>query len=595
MAQSDSRKKATRAFLITLVVLIICSLLNWGVVSDWGNVKITRITIIGDNGVEYSAISYVPRTATNETPAPALLTVHGGSSNARNNEAWSMEFARRGFVVIAVDNFGGGDSEYVNKAGVNAAPEMFYSLLMNMDIVDNDRIVTNGHSWGNDAAYALATQYNAAACLICSGNNSCVAATYNGNLIITFGNVENVNTVEKYSENTAAAFSPVAELTAQTIENDKLYGSFEEGNAKLMHISPNQVHEGAMISRSTTEAIINFTQNAIDVPNPIDGSNQVWMWKDVFGQLGIIVFVFFLLTFANLLMECVPFFNKIKQPLPQNMGLRGPGMAISVAAGILFPILSLYTGGLGLKSIAGITGNKFINKLFAMRAGNFAFYAFVGIAVLGIIMLFVFHFTEGKKHNAKLRDYGLTSEGKTRIDWSLIGRSTVLAVVTILAGWTYINYQTGILGTDFYCLYWGVKDITSVKFTYYIPYIIAYSILFCITSLGLNVERRLPSTGNEKKDMIRQMFFNILMACAGVTIIVVLQSILQNGIVGGGTSAMASWGIEIVRVWGMPVGMVCAGIGQTYLFRKSGSVYPGAFIMGTYCALCCVLYAQTRI
>ena len=45
----------------------------------------------------------------------------------------------------------------------------------------------------------------------------------------------------------------------------------------------------------------------------------------------------------------------------------------------------------------------------------------------------------------------------------------------------------------------------------------------------------------------------------------------------------------------MPVGMTLAGIGQTYLFRKSGSVWLGAFTMGIVCCLAASLYGQFRI
>ena len=45
----------------------------------------------------------------------------------------------------------------------------------------------------------------------------------------------------------------------------------------------------------------------------------------------------------------------------------------------------------------------------------------------------------------------------------------------------------------------------------------------------------------------------------------------------------------------MPVGMTLAGIGQTYLFRKSGSVWLGAFTMGIVCCLAAPLYGQFRI
>ena len=593
---TSSQKRAVRFFLIAIAALLLGSVLNWGVVSGWGNVKVTRITIIGDDGCEYSALSYIPKTATNETPAPALLTIHGGSSNARNNESWSLEFARRGYVVIAVDNFGGGDSEYVSAYGPNAVPEMFYNLLQSMDIVDNDQIITNGHSWGNDAAYNLGVKYNARAVLISSGNGSTVSGEYTGNMLQVFGGVENVDTVENNTANAVAAFSAsFPELTVDNIEVGKIYGSFEEGNAKQLMISPKQVHEGAMVHTDTTAALLDFAQKATTAPNYIDANDQVWYWKDVAGQLGIIAFVAFLLSMANLLMTCVPFFAGIVQPLPRNIGLRGVGMTISIVAGLLFPVISLYTGGLGLKKLIGISGNSVLNKIFSMRAGNFPFFAFAGIALLGIVMFFVYHFTEGKKQHAKLCDYGLTSAESTHLDWCLIGKSALLAAVVITIGWTYINAQTHVLGTDFYCLYWGVKDIVAVKFVHYIPYIIMYCLFFIAASLGLNVERRLPSTGKYGLDFFLQTIFNMFMASAAIAAVILIQNAMQHAMDGGGSAALASFGIEIVRIWGMPVGMLAAGAGQTYLFRKSGSVYPGAFVMGTYCALTCVLYAQTRM
>lgn len=36
--------------------------------------------------------------------------------------------------------------------------------------------------------------------------------------------------------------------------------------------------------------MLNFTQSAFEVPNYIDGGDQVWMWKDVWGMIGMISF-----------------------------------------------------------------------------------------------------------------------------------------------------------------------------------------------------------------------------------------------------------------------------------------------------------------
>ena len=74
-----------------------------------------------------------------------------------------------------------------------------------------------------------------------------------------------------------------------------------------------------------------------------------------------------------------------------------------------------------------------------------------------------------------------------------------------------------------------------------------------------------------------------------------IENHIQIHVVGSNATALANWGVAICRLWGMPVGMTLAGIGQTYLFRKSGSVWLGAFTMGIVCCLAASLYGQFRI
>ena len=85
--------------------------------------------------------------------------------------------------------------------------------------------------------------------------------------------------------------------------------------------------------------------------------------------------------------------------------------------------------------------------------------------------------------------------------------------------------------------------------------------------------------------------FNSLLSMIMITALVLIENHIQIHVVGSNATALANWG----RLWGMPVGMTLAGIGQTYLFRKSGSVWLGAFTMGIVCCLAAPLYGQFRI
>lgn len=111
----EKRKRRRRnvriGWCITLAVVLVASIINWGVITGWGNVAIDRITLSGNDGAKFSGLVYRPANATDDDPAPAVIMFHGNAGNARNHESWAMEFARRGFVVIVPDLYGSGDSQ----------------------------------------------------------------------------------------------------------------------------------------------------------------------------------------------------------------------------------------------------------------------------------------------------------------------------------------------------------------------------------------------------------------------------------------------------------------------------------------------------
>lgn len=596
ITQKTSRtKKSTRAFLISLVVLVLVSLLNWAIVSNGGDIRIRRVDIMGDDGLKYSALMYIPSSATKENPAPALFMMHGAAGNARNHEAWSVEFARRGFVCLSIDWNGSGesDSSSASRADYDIA-HAWLDYLYTCSNVDTERIILSGHSMGSGPAAMLAAEYDAAAALCCTfGSNAAkLASDYHGNLygVVGDSDVDSIaKTIECYNLN-AVAEGFIQE--GETVELDHVYGSFEEGNAHVYTFIKGQIHEGVFVNSNTISALLDFSMKAVDTPNPIPADDLIWYWKDFVGLLGMFCFVFTIIFFALVLIEQVPFFAVIKQPMPRNIGLRGVGLVISCVAAILFPIICMKTGTFGLQTALGMQNFP----LLSMGRANNSTSLVIGTTLFGAIMLVVFWMTDAKKHNAGLRELGLTSEGQTGLDWKLIGKSFFLAVIVVSVGWTYLSIQTDVLGTDFYCQFFGYKPIAENKFIHYIPYMIIYMICFTVSAIGMNVERRLPSTGKDSLDTAIAIVVNIFFANIAVVAICVIQNQMQLS--GGGMmdgQMMKSWAIDITRLWGMPVGMAIGASGSTYCYRKTGNIWLGAFLMGLICALGCVLYGQYTI
>ena len=590
---STPKKKitVTRAFLISLAVLILCSILNWGVVSSWGNVSVTSLTLPGSDGQKYTSILYIPDSATSTTPAPVFVSYHGASGISRNQEAWCIEMARRGFVSISADIGGGGESNLYKGTG-NDHAKVALEYVLSLDCVDASRLVLSGHSNGSRPAGLLASEFNAAGVVFASLSGQ-TQEGWQGDVLCVQGDSDRLDNLEVVSEKALHDFQTIGHTELTSVEPGVVYGSFDTNDWGKLYMVKNCVHEGPLYKTDAIEQIIDFTQECVGystVPNPIAGSNQTWYWRDVISFFGMLAFLVTMLLLADLLMTAVPFFAALRQPIPRNIGLRGKGLAISIVAAVAFPLISLYTGAFGLNTILGTN----TSPLFSMGQSNRVFAAVIGINLLGILMLILFTLTEGKKQKAALCDFGITYEGQKKISLPMIGRAFLLSLTVLFVMLTYLRWQEKYLGTEFYCWMFGFRALSLAKLSKYIAYIVVWVICFIVAAIGLNVERRLPSTGSETKDTVIAYVFNTLMSCVTITVVVFLHFQIQYRI-GGGVNAMNSFGIPITRLFGMPFGMAIAGIGQTFCFRKSGSIWLGAFLMGIFCALTCVTFGQYNI
>ena len=99
------------------------------VTSNGGKVHVEKLTWLTEQGYTMSGLLYVPDNATAETPAPAVVTVHGWYNANGFQDLFNIELARRGYVVLSPDMIGHGDSEildwdtlYDDASGIQPAP-----------------------------------------------------------------------------------------------------------------------------------------------------------------------------------------------------------------------------------------------------------------------------------------------------------------------------------------------------------------------------------------------------------------------------------------------------------------------------------------
>jgi len=117
-------------FLLSLVafVFIAMAIAN-GIQKDFGNIDVsvgtletTFKTMDGEEKEgEIAYKLYIPKTATSTNQASALLLLHGYQNDHETSAAYALELARRGVVVLAIDEFGHGATtiSLVNRGYVN--------------------------------------------------------------------------------------------------------------------------------------------------------------------------------------------------------------------------------------------------------------------------------------------------------------------------------------------------------------------------------------------------------------------------------------------------------------------------------------------
>ena len=103
--------KRPLAILLALILGVFgCMAIAHGIQTDHGAIQVTEDAIIME-GQRLAYKLYVPETATPETPAPGVLLLHGYQNDHETCAAYAIELARRGAVVMCLDEYGHGSTD----------------------------------------------------------------------------------------------------------------------------------------------------------------------------------------------------------------------------------------------------------------------------------------------------------------------------------------------------------------------------------------------------------------------------------------------------------------------------------------------------
>ncbi len=495
-------------FLVVLIIIITLSaVMSDQVERDFGKIDVSTVNITTAQDDVVAAKLFRPQIATPDNPVPAIVNMHGYQNDKGVQDSFSIELAKRGFVVIAPDALGHGDSEG-NLNVMRWFMDPFYvmgnedglSYLIQLPFVQSDKIGVMGHSMGGMNAAKLPGLFpgNVVAVVL---QASIPGRVRQPNLLMLQARYDELAIFRENELRTEKLTSNEERLAVlgfeDPIEWDITYGSFVDGTARRMALIHIDHHLMPLASKSVAESVMWMNEALRDGdggPMWSDPTSQTFMVKEIFGLMTLIGTLVSLLPITNLLLQS-KFFAPVAQPLPQRYHVKKRKWWLYASVnmlviGVLYPLTTQFGG----------IGNR-ITELFPflkmeMANGITAFY--LASAVLGIILFSVWFLCQ-KKAGMTLYDMGVTfDEEQNKINWVIIGRTVLLGLILFMWMYLLVSLSQSVLGQEFrfafpYMRRFGQPRRVGYFFIYLIPALLFWLINGGIFLFGLIRQKQLKS------------------------------------------------------------------------------------------------------
>lgn len=493
------KKQAKIWLCIGIALMLLASIVVSAVQTNGGKVDMQELMFETDAGYTMSAYIFIPEGVSAENPAPAIVTSHGYLNNKEMQDANYVELARRGFVVLAVDQPCHGDSDILSGVSANGVYQGAVAL-SRMPFVDTARIGVTGHSMGGGSCNSAIAEDNLNENRIISAVLlNCADATYvdtDGNWANIYGGRDVAILAAQYDEffhkyTDAQGINREAPYFLDGINSQSFlnfgvdptglekrvagtvyYQEIDGEEAMRVIYNPDIIHPWSHFSAKSTSSVIDFFTEALDAPNPIASSNQVWQWKEGFNFVGLIGFAIFVCAFGTLMLY-TPTFESLRaaevvQPAKIKDTKGKLWFWISLLAGALFSMLIyrwiLKTG----------TSMK-VDQTEAMGLGLWSTLC----GVFTILSMVVFYFCYGKKNGMDLAEVGV------KISLKKMGLSALLALIVVVVSYGCIFVADYFFYADFRIWTLALKAFEA-PILKYLPYGLLFVTFYVASSVATN-------------------------------------------------------------------------------------------------------------
>src|ERR1700745_1700327 len=285
-----------------------------------GGIQIRDIRFTGAKGNVMSALLYIPKNATAQTPAPGILAVHGYINSRETQDGFAIEFARRGYVVLALDKTGHGYSDPPAFANGFGGPDGL-AHLRSLDFVDKNNIGLEGHSMGGWTVLAAAsTTPNDYKSMVLEGSSTGKpfagegSTTWPRNVALVYAQYEEFPDlmwgVERARDVTQSPKLWALFGTQGPVEPGKVYGDIALGTARVLY-TPATTHPDEHISRQAIGYSLDWFAKTLQGGTPPPSDDQIWLRKEIGTLVALVGFVALLLGVFDGLLDA-PVFSRLQ-------------------------------------------------------------------------------------------------------------------------------------------------------------------------------------------------------------------------------------------------------------------------------------------
>lgn len=484
---STEVKKQVRWLILSVVIIIFSILMATWIQSDFGKVEVRTINIITPAGDVMAAKLFRPKSATADNPLAAVVNMHGYQNDKAVQDPASVELARRGFVVLAPDALGHGDTEGGIDWGGPGGNQYMVEYLISLPFVDAENIGVMGHSMGGMNAVQLPALFPDNIKAIAQQASLPGSPELPNVLIVQakYEEFEGFRELQFLTDDLTSSETRLAALgIAEPVEWDTTYGSVEDGSLRRMAYINMDHHLLPLMNKTNAEIVDWFRitlKGGEGGPMWIEPTSQIFIWKEIFGFIALLTVLMSMLPLTNLLLAS-KYFSPVAQPMPNRyMPAKKDWWRVAtinvLIGAILYPITTNY-GGIG-----GEIENWLPFMNLEMGNGVAAFF-FVSAVVAAV--LFYIWYRGAKKDGVTMYDMGISfDEKKTVLDWNIIGKTAFVGFVLFMWMYSITSFCQSILGMDIRFSWPYMREFSNAgRIGYFFIYLIP-ALMFFIMNGGI--------------------------------------------------------------------------------------------------------------